>query len=202
MTHRIATILGLALLAAGCGRGESPASDAPADAAGRAPATAQPAGGEAGGPAPTAGADTTGREEPGAADVAAGQPPAGGAAPASPSGAAGSGAARTGRGGDAGSPASLYTVQVAAFLSADSARIWSDRLGRAGLPVWTTTAEVAGRTFYRLRVGAHPDIAGARRLGDRIRRELRWPVWIAPVERQATIPEDVVARTRALVDAR
>jgi cell division septation protein DedD len=197
MTHRIATILGLALLAAGCGRGESPASDAPADAAGRAPATAQPAGGGAGGPAATAGADTTGRGE----SVAAEQSPAGGTAPASPSGAAGSGAARTGRGGDAGSPASLYTVQVAAFLSADSARIWSDRLGRAGLPVWTTTAEVAGRTFYRLRVGAHPDIAGARRLGDRIRRELRWPVWIAPVERQATIPEDVVARTRALVDA-
>jgi cell division septation protein DedD len=196
MTNRIATILGLALLAAGCGRGESPASDAPADAAGRPSATAQPAGGDAGAPAPTAEAES-GREEPGAAQ----QPPAGGTAPASPSGATGGEAARTRRGGDAASPASLYTVQVAAFLSADSARIWSDRLGRAGLPVWTTTAEVAGRTFHRLRVGAHPDIAGARRLGDRVRRELRWPVWIAPVERQATLPDDVVARTRALVDA-
>lgn len=93
----------------------------------------------------------------------------------------------------------LYTVQVGSFISQDSARVWTERLGRRGLPVWTEQAVVAGRMFHRVRVGATPSLAEARRLGDQIRRDFRWPVWIAPVEDNADVPANAISRTHALV---
>lgn len=96
----------------------------------------------------------------------------------------------------------LYTVQVAAFLSADSARLWSERLSERGLPVWVTEAQVGGRSYHRLRVGAHPDLAEVRKLARRIGREYKWPVWVAPVENTTMVPADAVAETRALLGAR
>lgn len=93
----------------------------------------------------------------------------------------------------------LYTVQVASFITQDSARIWAARLERRGLPVWTDQAIVGGRMFHRLRVGASPSLAEARSLGEQIRREYRWPVWIAPVEDNAEVPPNAISRTNALV---
>lgn len=91
----------------------------------------------------------------------------------------------------------LFTVQVAAFLSADSARIWSERLERRGLPVWTSVHVEGGRTFHRVRIGADARLAEVRRLGQRVGSDFNWPVWIAPVESTARIPADLVERTRA-----
>lgn len=93
----------------------------------------------------------------------------------------------------------LYTVQVGSFISPDSARVWAERLERRGLPVWTEQAVVGGRRFHRVRVGATPSLAEARRLGDQLRRDYRWPVWIAPVEDNADVPANAISRTHALV---
>ena len=92
----------------------------------------------------------------------------------------------------------LYTVQVASFLNAESARAWAGRLSK-NYPVWTTSATVNGRTFHRLRIGASPSMAEARSLGERIRREFNWPVWIAPVDDNAQVPADAIAQTNRLV---
>ncbi len=100
---------------------------------------------------------------------------------------------------EAVSPERLYTVQVASFLEADSARRWADRLSRAGYPTWITQATVGGRTFHRLRIGASPSLAEARGLGDRIRQQLKWPIWIAPVEDNAAVPADAVTRTNRMM---
>lgn len=93
----------------------------------------------------------------------------------------------------------LYTVQVGSFISPDSARVWAERLERRGLPVWTEQAVVGGRRFHRVRVGATPSLAEARRLGDQIRRDYRWPVWIAPVEDNGAVPANAISRTHSLV---
>ncbi|HEX7051699.1 MAG TPA: SPOR domain-containing protein [Longimicrobiales bacterium] len=93
----------------------------------------------------------------------------------------------------------LYTVQVAAWPFPDSAQVWQARLRQRGLPVWTVQAQVHGRTFHRLRVGAHPSLSAARELGRRITREYHWPVWVAPVEQRAAVPADAVEATRALL---
>ncbi len=93
----------------------------------------------------------------------------------------------------------LYTVQVAAFLSPDSARKWSGRLASQGLPVWTTVHEVRGRMFHRVRVGAVPRVSEARRLGEILRQRYEWPTWVAPVTPTEPIPDGAVQATRDLI---
>lgn len=93
----------------------------------------------------------------------------------------------------------LYTVQVASFQDAAMARAWRERLEKAGYPVWSMQAVVDGKIYHRLRVGAHPRLSETRSLGERIRRELKWPVWIAPVESGATIPAEVLDQTAQMV---
>lgn len=95
----------------------------------------------------------------------------------------------------------LYTVQVAAFIDAGSAREWEGRLRRQGLPVWTSVAEVGGRTFHRLRVGAAPSVSEAQRLGALLTERYEWPVWVAPLTPAERVPQDAVDQTRRVLEA-
>ena len=90
----------------------------------------------------------------------------------------------------------LYTVQVAAFLNAVTAREWTERLKDQEIPVWSSTARVDGRMYHRLRLGALPELSDARRLADMIRARHHWPVWIAPLEPSDRLPLNAVQRTR------
>lgn len=93
----------------------------------------------------------------------------------------------------------LYTVQVAAFLSPDSARKWSGRLASQGLPVWTTIHEVQGRMFHRVRVGAVPTVGEARQLGEILKQRYEWPTWVAPVTPAEPVPDGAVEATQDLI---
>ena len=90
----------------------------------------------------------------------------------------------------------LYTVQVAAFVNAVTAREWTERLQDQRIPVWTSTARVDGRMFHRLRLGALPELSEARRLADMIRARHHWPVWVAPLDPSDRLPLNAVQRTR------
>lgn len=93
----------------------------------------------------------------------------------------------------------LYTAQVAAFMSPDPARKWTDRLQSLDLPAWTSMVELEGRTFYRVRVGAVSDMAEARRLGALLTERFEWPVWVAAVTPSDPMPDDAVASTRRVL---
>lgn len=111
-------------------------------------------------------------------------------------------AAPTGTGApDAASTPSarLYTVQVAAFTSPDSARKWTGRLNSLDLPTWTSVAELGGTTYYRVRVGAVPTVTDARRLGSLLSGRFEWPVWVAPITGADPVPDDAVAETRQVL---
>lgn len=112
--------------------------------------------------------------------------------PGQPSGAAPSTGAASGQ--------RLYTVQVAAFASPDSARKWTGRLNSLNLPVWTSMQELGGQTYYRVRVGAVPTVAEARRLGGILSSRFEWPVWVAPVTPADQLPQDAVNRTRSVLE--
>lgn len=93
----------------------------------------------------------------------------------------------------------LYTVQVAAFTSADSASKWTGRLSSLDLPAWTSMAELGGTTYYRVRVGAVPTVSEARRLGAILAQRFEWPVWVAPVTAADRVPDEAVAETRRVL---
>lgn len=93
----------------------------------------------------------------------------------------------------------LYTVQVAAFVDAATAREWAGRLGSQGLPVWTTEARVEGRTFHRLRIGALPSYSDTRRLAGMITARFGWPVWIAPLTPADRPPPNAAQNTREIL---
>lgn len=93
----------------------------------------------------------------------------------------------------------LYTVQVAAFTNASAANMWAQRLTRQGFPAWTSMAELGGRTFYRVRVGAVPTVSGARKLGDILTRKYEWPFWVAPISGGEQLPADAVQNTQRLI---
>lgn len=174
-------LLALALALTACGAGDD--LDQPPDTArstidaGAPPSPAAP--GEPGGAA---------------ADPGAGEPAAAGSDPAMPGSTDAEPADEI-----TSPPARLYTIQVGAFLTEASARSVAEQLERAGMPTWTVSVTVRGRTFHRVRVGASPSYTEARALGERIRREHRRPVWVAPVEDPAALPQNAVARTHALV---
>lgn len=93
----------------------------------------------------------------------------------------------------------LYTVQIASYLSPDSARSLADKLTQRGFPVWTMEVRVGERTFHRIRVGAHPNLGEMRKLGTQISSQFKQQVWVAPVDMSARIPVSTVAETRALL---
>jgi cell division septation protein DedD len=93
----------------------------------------------------------------------------------------------------------LYTVQVAAFVNADSARSWTGRLSSQGLPVWTTAYQLHGRTFHRVRVGAVPTVAEARKLGEMLKKRYSWSFWIAPVGDADAVPDGAVQATQRII---
>lgn len=93
----------------------------------------------------------------------------------------------------------LYTVQVGAFLEQETAQVWQERLASQGLPVWISIAELGGQTFYRLRVGAVPTVAEARRLGTRLTGRYDWPVWVAPLTPADRMPQGAVEETRRIL---
>lgn len=93
----------------------------------------------------------------------------------------------------------LYTVQIAAYLSPDSATALAGKLAARGLPVWTMEVRSGDNTYHRIRVGAHPRLVEARRLGERISAQFRQEVWVAPVDMSSRIPADAVDQTRALL---
>lgn len=93
----------------------------------------------------------------------------------------------------------LYTVQVAAFVNADSARSWTGRLSSQGLPVWTTAYQFHGKTFHRVRVGAVPTVAEARKLGEMLKKRYSWTFWVAPVTGAEAVPDGAVQATRRIL---
>lgn len=95
----------------------------------------------------------------------------------------------------------LYTVQVAAFLESRLAIDWTERLRSGGMPAWTSVAEVGGRTFHRVRVGAVPTVEEARRLGSRIMGRYEWPVWVTSLTPADRPPEGAVQETRRLLES-
>ncbi len=110
-------------------------------------------------------------------------------------------AERSGQSGQPGQSSRLYTVQVAAFTEAASATEWADRLRSQGMPVWTSVAELGGQTFYRLRVGAVPTVAEARRLGGMLAARYEWPVWVAPMTAADRPPAGAVDASRRLIES-
>lgn len=91
----------------------------------------------------------------------------------------------------------LYTVQIAAYLSREDAEALAAQLRGRGLPIWTVNVRVDGRDWTRVRVGASPDLAEARDLGRWITRSYNSPVWVAPVDANAEpVPADAVDETR------
>lgn len=187
---RLTALVLFALLAAACG-GDEPDEPPPPETA---PQTAPP-------PAAT----DTAAEETGAMP----EGDAGGAAPAEPRAQREDGRqARDADGRQSPAPAGgategqrLYTVQVAAFLQSSSASEWAARLESQGLPVWVSMAEIGGRTFHRLRVGAVPTMAEARRLGAMIMDRYEWPVWVAPLTPADRPPAEAVQDTRRLLES-
>jgi cell division septation protein DedD len=93
----------------------------------------------------------------------------------------------------------LYTVQIAAYLSADSASAMAARLAQRGLPIWTMEVRVGNRTYHRIRVGAHPRLGEMRKLGQQIATQYKQQVWVAPIDMSTQIPADAVEKTRALL---
>lgn len=176
---RSLTLLALAaLLASGCGDREPEVdTDSPR------PSPAQPV-------------DTTIGDTVSVQPDTAGIRPAGGAASGDPAAAP---ADRPGAAVGSTRRTRLYTVQVAAFERAASATEWVDRLQRQGLPVWKSVAEVRGRTFHRVRVGATPSFGEARTLGSMLTDRYHWPVWVAPATPADPMPDDVLAETRRVL---
>ncbi len=93
----------------------------------------------------------------------------------------------------------LYTVQVAAFVNADSARSWTGRLSSQGLPVWTTAYRMHGKTFHRVRVGAVPTVAEARKLGEMLEKRYSWSFWVAPIGSADAVPDGAVQATQRII---
>jgi cell division septation protein DedD len=93
----------------------------------------------------------------------------------------------------------LYTVQIAAYLSPDSATVLAQKLEQRGLPVWTMEVRVGDRTYHRIRVGAHPGLGEVRKLGTQLSTQYRQKVWVAPVDMSSRIPANAVEATRALL---
>jgi cell division septation protein DedD len=118
--------------------------------------------------------------------------PGAGAEEAAGAGAAGETPSSTGR-------QRLYTVQIAAFTEPTSATDWAGRLRRQGLPAWTSMAELGGRTFYRVRVGAVRELDQARALGSMVSNRYEWPVWVAPITPADQVPDDAVEATRRVL---
>lgn len=96
----------------------------------------------------------------------------------------------------------LYAVQVGAFTREGNAATLRERLEEESLPVWTSSAEIDGRTYRRVRVGASESVEEARRLA----RELSETVepapapWVAPVTPDEELPPEVVDRTGEATD--
>lgn len=98
----------------------------------------------------------------------------------------------------------LYTIQVAAFrqFNRSEAQLVAQRLRSRGLPVWVTRAEVDGKVYNRVRVGALHSATEAYDLGRMIARQYEWPVWVAPIAFGDEVPADAVAATRTLLGSR
>lgn len=94
----------------------------------------------------------------------------------------------------------LYTVQVGAFVEAANASGYVERLEEAGLPAWTESAPVGGRSFQRVRVGTVATPEEARRLGRLLEDRLGRSVWITTVGSRESLPAGVLDATRRLVE--
>lgn len=92
----------------------------------------------------------------------------------------------------------LYAVQVGAFVRGRNATDLRRRLEEAGLPTWTPTARVDGRSFRRVRVGAAETVTEARNLARRLRDRFGTDFWVAPVPPGEELPEGVIESTRAV----
>lgn len=93
----------------------------------------------------------------------------------------------------------LFTVQMGAFLNADSASVQRDRLVNRGLPAWTVDQDVGGRRFHRVRIGATSTGSEARRLGQILTERYGWSVWIAPVTSFESVPVDAIEATQNVI---
>ena len=93
----------------------------------------------------------------------------------------------------------FFTVQVGAFLNADSAHGLRDRLVDQGLPVWAPDQEVEGRLFHRVRVGAVSTGSEVRRLGEILAESYGVPIWLALVISLESVPAGAVEATREVI---
>ncbi|MBW3552889.1 MAG: SPOR domain-containing protein [Gemmatimonadetes bacterium] len=203
---RLALVLATLLTLAACGGDEPEEAEIP-----RPASTLRPR-------ADTTMGDTTAARAPGQPGAQAGRPGQPGGEPgAQPGRTAPAGGESARAGGEAGQPSAragqpsggatapapgqrLYTIQVAAFTSPDSARKWTGRLNSLSLPVWTSMVELGGTTYYRVRVGAVPTVSEARRLGSMLSQRFEWPVWVAPVTPADRLPDGAVESTRRVLE--
>ena len=95
----------------------------------------------------------------------------------------------------------LYTVQVGAFLNADSAVVQRERLASEGLPTWTEDQTVGGRMFHRVRVGAVRTGAEGRRLSEILTQRYALPIWVALVVTVERIPAGALEATQDVLGA-
>lgn len=93
--------------------------------------------------------------------------------------------------------ARLFTVQVGAFRDQGRASELADRMRKTGIPVWVSQAAVNGQTYYRVRLGAVPNLAEARRLARRLRRDHSVSTWVAYIGPSDNVPPDAVPATLA-----
>ena len=93
----------------------------------------------------------------------------------------------------------LFTVQMGAFLNADSAAVQRDRLVDRGLPAWTEDRDVEGRRFHRVRIGAASTGSEARRLGEILTSRYGWSLWITSVNSLESVPDGAVQATQDLI---
>lgn len=96
---------------------------------------------------------------------------------------------------------SLYTVQIASYEAERAGQAWqlAEQMYRERLPAWVSRAEVEGRTYHRVRVGALPSRAEAGRLARELRATAGAGVWVTPVEQHQAVPSNAVVATRAFL---
>ena len=95
----------------------------------------------------------------------------------------------------------VFTVQVGAFLNADSAIVQRERLASQGLSTWTEDETVGGQMFRRVRVGAVRTGAEGRRLAEILTERYALPIWVALVTAVDRIPPGALEATGDVLGA-
>lgn len=98
--------------------------------------------------------------------------------------------------------ARYLTVQIGAYRTMADAQRAIELVRNAGIPTWISQAQVRGKTYYRVRMGAFQHYTDAVQLTRRIRANYGIEPWIARIETTDPVPDNVVETTRASLPSR